>query len=335
MSNSTKEHQEIIIQNTEIDFTRDQPMEITPYDYQIPVIEKLLEFIDKKAHVPKTTCYVVMPGGSGKTVIFSELIKRLNQRAIILSPTLTISDQNFKTTQIMNPGAKISMFNSFSRDLNGEILFTTYHSMLGLIKRGNLPRDFARVIIFDEGHRALSTERSKIMNHFDAIGIALTATDKYSEEKNVERIFKNELYRMSLKEGIELGILLPLRGFVVETKIDLRSVKLMNRNHLNEQVAEKHLNIIARNNIARDYYLENFKGIPTVMFCVTVKHAVEMAKHLLKSGVRAAAVHAQTDKNERQEILRKFNSGELDVLCSRDVLTEGLNSIYVRLIHGY
>ena len=136
MSNSTKEHQEIIIQNTEIDFTRDQPMEITPYDYQIPVIEKLLEFIDKNAHVPKTTCYVVMPGGSGKTVIFSELIKRLNQRAIILSPTLTISDQNFKTTQIMNPGAKISMFNSFSRDLNGEILFTTYHSMLGLIKRG-------------------------------------------------------------------------------------------------------------------------------------------------------------------------------------------------------
>src|SRR3989338_3418788 len=214
--------------------------EILPYGYQIPVIEKLMEFIEKNTLLPKATCYVVMPGGSGKTVIFSELIKRLNQRTIILSPTLTISDQNVETLCRMNPEVKISVWNSYSRDLNGEVLFTTYHSMVRLIKQGAIPRDFARIIIFDEGHRALSKKRSKIMDYFNAIGIALTATDKYSEEKNIERIFKNEIHRMSLKEGIELGILLPLRGFIVDTKIDLSSVKLNNRNSLDEKEAEKH-----------------------------------------------------------------------------------------------
>lgn len=300
--------------------------EIVLYDHQIPVIEKLMEFIEKSSLQLRVRAYVVMPGGSGKTVVFSELIRRLNQKAIILSPTLTISDQNVDTLRRMSPGVKISVYNGESKDLSGDVLYTTYHSIVRLIKADTLPCDFARVIIFDEGHRALSKERSKIMEHFDAIGIAFTATDKFSEQKSVEQIFKNELHRMSLQEAIEMGILTPLRGFVVETKIDVRSVKLMNRNSLDERVAEKHLNVIARNKIARDYYLENFKGIPAVMFCLSIKHAVDLAKYLSKSSIKAAAVHSGTNKAERREIMRKFNAGELDVLCSRDLLAEGWDS---------
>ncbi len=296
------------------------------YDEQIPVIEKLMEFVEANVHNPTATGFVVMPGGSGKTVVFSHFIKRLNGRAIVLSPTLTISDQNLATMRLINPGIKVTVYNGEAKDLSGDVIYITYHSFMRMIKRGDLPRDFARVIIYDEGHKALSEERSKIPDNLDALHIAFTATDKYSELKSVENIFKTEIYRMSLKEAILLGILLPLRGFVVDTNIDLRSIQLTNRNQLDENAAEKHLNILARNKIARDFYLENFKGIPAVAFCINVNHSIFLAEYFNQSGIPAAAVHSRTTKDERKEIYRKFNAGELDVLCSRDVLTEGWNS---------
>jgi RNA polymerase sigma factor (sigma-70 family) len=296
------------------------------YDNQIPVIEKLMEFVEANAHKPIATGFVVMPGGSGKTVVFSHFVERLNGRAIILSPTLTVLDQNVATMRLMNPEIKITVYNSEERDLSGDVVYMTYHSLVSLLKQEAIARDFAKVIIFDEGHKSLSEKRSQIPDKLDALCIAFTATDKYSEQRNVEKIFKTEIYRMSLKEAIELGILIPLRGFVIETNIDLRGVKLTSRNQLDEQVAERHLNVLARNKIARDFYLEKFKGVPAVAFCVSVSHAIFLAQYFNEAGIRSAAVHGGTTKDERNEIYKKFHAGELDILCSRDVLTEGWNS---------
>ena len=296
------------------------------YDYQLPVTEKLMDFVEQNSHRPSATGFVIMPGGSGKTIIFSDFIRRLNERAIILSPTLTVSDQNIQSMREMNPGLKISVYSGGEKDLSGDVLYTTYHSLLSLLKRGIIGRDFARVVIFDEGHRALSKERSQIPDYMNALCIAFTATDKFSEEKNVEKIFKNEIYRLSLKEAIETGILLPIRGFIVETDIDLTQIHLTSRNQLDEKVAEKYLNILSRNKIARDFYLEKFKGVPAVTFCVSVPHAIALTAYYREAGIRTEAVHALTTRDERREIFRKFNAGELDMLCSRDVLVEGWNS---------
>ncbi|MBP7540495.1 MAG: DEAD/DEAH box helicase family protein [Saprospiraceae bacterium] len=296
------------------------------YDYQLPVTEKLMDFVEKNSRRSNALGYVVMPGGSGKTIIFSDFVRRLNERAIILSPTLTISDQNIQSMREMNPDLKISVYTSEERDLSGDVIYTTYHSLLRLLKRGDIGRDFARVIIFDEGHRSLSKERSQIPSYMNALCIAFTATDKFSEEKSVEKIFENEIYRLSLREAIETGILLPIRGFIVKTNIDLTQIHLTSRNQLDEKIAEKHLNVLSRNKLARDFYLEKFKGVPAVTFCVSVEHAITLSAYYREAGIRAEAVHAQTTRDERKEIFRKFNAGELDMLCSRDVLIEGWNS---------
>ncbi len=299
---------------------------IIPFDYQETVIDKLMEFVELNQHKPNATGFVVMPGGSGKTIIFSDFTRRLNVRTFIVSPTLTISDQNMETMCVMNKDAKLTLYNGEEKDLTGDVIFTTYHSLVNLLKKGTLPRDFARVVIFDEVHMSLSFERSQICDKLDALCIGFTATDIYSIQKNVEKVFKNEIYRMMLKEAIEMGILLPLRGFVVETKVDLRDVNLTSRNQLDEAMADKHLNVLSRNKAARDFYLKNLKGVPAVAFCINIKHADSFTKYLNEAGIRAAAVHSGISPDKRRDILKSFERGELDILCTKDVLIQGWDS---------
>lgn len=296
------------------------------FDYQIPVVEKLMEFYENNANKPNASGFVVLPGGSGKTIIFSSFIKKLNLRSIIVSPTLTVLEQNFSKMQKISPDIKLSIYGGDEKDLSGNIIFTTYRSLVSLIKKGRITHDFTKVVIFDEGHRSLSDERSSVLKKLNAFCIAFTATDKFSEQKNVEKVFVNEIYRMNLKEAIESNILLPLRAFIVDTKINLKKIKLQNRNQLNEALAEKYLNILARNKVAKDYYLEKFKGVPSVFFCISVDHSIKMAEYLKSSGVKAEVIHSKIRGEERRKIIDDFNSGKLDALCSCDILTEGWDS---------
>lgn len=295
-------------------------------EYQTSVFDKLMEFVETNDRRLYERGFVVMPSGSGKTLIFTEFVKRLGERAIIVAPTLTILEQNVKAMKRQAPGLSVSAYCKGEKDLSGDVVFITYHSLVQLIKKNIIPRDFARVVIFDEVHRSLSLERSRIPDRLSALCIGFTATDKFSIQKNVERIFQNEIYRMHLEEAIEGGILLPLRGFIIETNIDLSGFRISRNNVLDEAAAEIALNIEARNKVARDYYLEHFQNIPATAFCVSIAHAQRLAEYFSNAGIRAAAVHCGTPHKIRQEIIRKFNQGELDVLCSRDLLIEGWDS---------
>jgi RNA polymerase sigma factor (sigma-70 family) len=297
--------------------------------YQENVFDVLVDFVQASLKKRFASGFIIMPPRSGKTLIFTELIRRLSLRTIIVSPTLMILQQNYKEMKSQNPSARISMYADSGKDLSGDIIFTTYHSLVYLAKRGVLSRDFAHIIIFDEVHRSLSLERSKLPEYFDAIFLGFTATDKFSEEKNVERIFKNELYRMPIQEAIEDGILLPLRGVIVNTSIDLREYQLSRQNALDEKVAERLLNIEARNKVAKEYYLENLNGVPAVAFCVSIEHTINLAAYFRLAGIRAEAIHSRVDSKNRHRIIEAFNASELDVLCSRDILIEGWDSARV------
>lgn len=294
--------------------------------YQVPVVDKLMEFVEANANKANARGFVVMPGGSGKTVIFTEFVRRLGEKTIVVAPTYIILEQNLKTMRSQNPEAKITVYHRLEKDLDGDIIITTYQSLVSLLRRNAIARDFARIIIFDEVHKSLSLKRSKIPEKLNAICIGFTATDKFSVQKNVERIFQNEIYRMHLWEAIEGGILLPLRGFIVETRVDLRNIRISCHNSLDEEVAERVLNIEARNKTARDFYLEKFKGIPAVAFCVSIAHAKELAKYFRESGVKAEAIHAGTEPKLRKAIINAFNNSQIGILCSRDILIEGWDS---------
>ncbi|MEP0266766.1 DEAD/DEAH box helicase family protein [Dokdonia sp.] len=167
--------------------------------YQHRFLEKFdLHFEDAHLHV-------VAPPGSGKTVLGLEMIRRVNQKTIVLAPTLTIRNQ-----------WEERMFECFvdeetcdiplSRNIKqpAHITFTTYQSLHAFFKNEmegdaeKLVAFFAKAniknIVLDEAHH-LKNEWWKPLFALKALPtcslIALTATPPYdSSQREIAKYFE-------------------------------------------------------------------------------------------------------------------------------------------------
>jgi superfamily II DNA or RNA helicase len=62
-----------------------------------------------------------------------------------------------------------------------------------------------------------------------------------------------------------------------------------------------------------------------LVFCSSVDHSIFVRDHFRSQGIRSEHIDGKTDKSERKEILKKFESGEIKVLTSVDLVTTGLD----------
>ena len=286
----------------------------------------LEESIGKLAIGERVSGAIVMPTGSGKTVLAAEIARTLGLRVVILAPTVKIAFQHYEELKQRMPDTSCSLYYGEEKNLDGQIIVTTYQSAVSLFKSEKYPKDIS-LVFYDEAHHSISPQRLKLHDELGPISIGLTATPAFNSAKHIWSAFGSVIYELDLREAIELGILAPLRGFVVETQVDLSKVKLkVGGEFVNETEAEKHLNILARNQAARDFYLDGFSGMPAVAFCITQRHAEEFAEYLRNSNVKAAFVHGRMPLKERESVLSKFEDGLLDVVTTRDILLEGWDS---------
>jgi len=64
---------------------------------------------------------------------------------------------------------------------------------------------------------------------------------------------------------------------------------------------------------------------PTLAYCSSVDQAKKWAKEFAEDGTGAAVVHGQTDPQARRRILESFVAGDIKVIWSVGVLTEGID----------
>jgi superfamily II DNA or RNA helicase len=67
-------------------------------------------------------------------------------------------------------------------------------------------------------------------------------------------------------------------------------------------------------------------GRRTLAFCVSVRHAEDLARTFNEAGIPAATVTGETPREERQEIYRRLEAKELQLISSVNVLSIGFDS---------
>lgn len=294
---------------------------------QMTVFENLYNFLAQGGE----SGYVTLPTGTGKTVLFTEVIKATNTRSLIIVPSIKLVHQTAERINQFAPNLKVGKVFSSEKDYGQDITITTNLSLVNSVNKGNIKPENYSLVIIDEAHKNLTDQKKDTINKFkNAIKLGFTATPEYSEIKKVSNLLPKEIHQMTIPEAIQYGLLCGVKVIVAKTKfnIDFDQIKITHvggEKEYSRSDLEKAINIQARNKAAVNLYKEMFKGEQSIAYCVSIKHAQDLAREFSHVNISASAISSETPKKDQEKIFEDYHDGKINILCNADLLIEGFD----------
>jgi superfamily II DNA or RNA helicase len=296
---------------------------ITLRDYQAECVEAVEEASARGVR----TQLVVVPTGGGKTIIFSEIVRRGAD-----SPTLILAHRDELLKQagdkLISVAPELAMSIGYvkagTNDVGAPVVIASVQTLSRQSRLDQLPKHFGRVIV-DEGHHGTADSYQRVIDHVDSdLVLYVTATPKRADGKSLEDIAEEMVFGRSLMWMVERGYLVPPRGKRIEVDVDLGDVKQSRGDFQSEALASALEDADTPVEVLSAYE-EHAEGRKTIVFAPTVAMAHHMSAVFCGAGHLAEAVDGKTPGDERAAILRRFHAGETQILCNVGVLTEGFD----------
>lgn len=286
-------------------------------DYQAETIYKIRVSLSTGHSRP---C-VQAPTGAGKTVIAAAIIRMAREkgkRVAFVVPMLSLIDQTVERF-VQNGITEIGVMqaNHEMTDPNQPVQVCSIQTLM----RRQLPD--VDLVIIDEAHvqykfltQWLSWEHWK---HVPFIG--LTATPW---AKAMGKIWDDLIIATTTKELIDKGVLSPFKVFA-PAHPDLTGVRTKAGDYHEADLAEA----LDKGSLVADIvstWLIRGESRPTVCFGVNRVHAKHIQTQFEEAGVSSAYMDAFTPNDERNQIVKAFGRGEIQVICNVGVLTTGFDA---------
>lgn len=301
--------------------------------YQQEASEKALSFFQTKK---KGNAIMVLPTGSGKSLIIADIAHKLNEPIIIFQPSKEILEQNFAKLQSYG----VLDCSIYSASFNSKEISRITFAMIGSVK--SKPEFFShfKYIIIDECHLVNSKNDESMYNSFlkklycKVIGLTATpyrlSTDGFGGSilkfltRTRPRIFSEMIYHVQIKELADQGFLAKMEYYQINIvnpeKLQINSTGA----DYTDKSVQNHYKDIGFNDELKKIVLRLIKAERKNILVFT--RFVDEAKELSESlGNIADWVSGESSKKERESVLNRFKSGEIMVVCNVGVLTTGFD----------
>ncbi|HEY7308065.1 MAG TPA: DEAD/DEAH box helicase family protein [Gemmataceae bacterium] len=269
----------------------------------------------------KTIALLPHAQGAGKTVTAIMDARRLGGRTLFIVHTRDLVTQAYEKFRELWPEASVGRY-------FGGVSEPDKHNVVGSIQSvsehlEDFPPDTFDYLIIDEAHHAAAPSYKRVLGYFrPKFILGLTATPDRADGQSILELFQDCAHRLSLREAVEQGELVPVRCVRVLTNVDLSKVRY-NQVQYNRRDIEESVLVPARDRLIVDTYLQHVLGRKAVVFAVNVRHGESLAELFRISGVPAQSVSGRMPRKERERHLGEFKEGQLRVLCACDLLNEG------------
>ncbi len=298
-----------------------------------------LEALDALDHARETRGWnkgvVVMPTGTGKTILSALDAKRHGGRVLFLVHRLDILTQSIDAYKAVWGNLKEGLLTGDERyeEMSCDVLFASKDTLRQPDQLSRFPSDWFDYIVVDEVHHGQSPSYSAVLRHFHPrFMLGMTATPDRTDRKDIFELFEyNKVYEIPLSDAIERGFLVPYTYYGLTDDVDYTRIRHQNHRYRVDDL-ERHLIIPERNAAILAAYLDPQKGAAdkAIGFCVSINHAERMAEYFQSNGVHAAAVHSGTPN--RQEVIDQFRGDELQVVFTVDLFNEGIDFPNIRVL---
>ena len=151
----------------------------------------------------------------------------------------------------------------------------------------------------------------------------MTATPCRRDGRGLGGTFNALVECPQIEQLIEMGFLVRTRVWAPTTP-DLRGVHTNQGDYVLHELADR----VDRPELVGDivtHWHRLGERRKTVVFATSVAHSIHLKDEFVKSGVRAEHIDGKTPKEERDEILRRLSTGDLELVTNCMVLTEGVD----------
>lgn len=191
-------------------------------------------------------------------------------------------------------------------------------------------------LVIDEAHHAPAASYRRVIRSLTAANpdlriLGVTATPERSDEIKMSAVFDSVAYRIDLFRAIYLlRCLCKYERVGVALPVDASSV--MNRSSRKDDFTQSELaelgEILSQSDalhIVVDTWEQEAGDRRSIFYTATVDHARALCEIFQERGHAAAWVSGETPKDERESIVKRFRSGDLQVLTNCSVFSEGVD----------
>lgn len=284
------------------------------YPYQLQGVSKIREAFGRVKRV-----LYVLPTSGGKTVIMSHIALKTiqrNRRVLIIVHRVELLRQTGQKLAAMGiPHGYISTEHAQDDQWPVQV------AMVATLRNRNT-EPFGLIIVDECHHTPSATYQEVIARHPDAYLLGVTATPCRLDGKGLADCFDEMVQGPQIYELIEFGSLTPPVTYAPAVALDLKSVRSVAGDYVRSALEEA----VGKPSVTGSAVAEYTKlapGRPCVVFCISVKHAEQVAEEFRFQGYRAVSVDGNTDKAERDRMIQGLADGSVQVLCSCDIISEG------------
>lgn len=290
--------------------------------YQIAAVEA----VQREWEQGNRKTLLVLPTGTGKTICFSEIAKRVvdhDDNVLILAHREELLSQAAdKLKKMTGLDAALEKADSHAAGSMFPVVVGSVQTMMREKRLAEWSNDSFGAVIVDEAHHALSESYKKVLGYFDKANIlGVTATPDRGDMRNLGSFFDSLAYEYPLTKAIKDQYLCKIMAQTIPLNIDLSSVKLQNGDYAAGDLGN-----------ALDPYLEQIADImaqkyadrKTICFLPLVETSKKFRDLLIERGVNAFEVNGNS--SDRKEVLEMFDTVKSGVLCNSMLLTEGYDN---------
>lgn len=254
---------------------------------------------------------VVAPCGAGKTAIAAAMMQATMQ-AHPEGECLMLVHRRELLNQHMDTMAGYGVDTSRIRI---ESVFTEARRL------GTRPKPL--LLVLDEAHLSKAASWERVVEYYDTWTVGFTATPLRLDGRPLNPPFTALVQGITHKD-LEAQHRLAPYDYYAPCELDISGVTKRAGDFAEEQLEDLVCTRTVYGNVLQSY--QKFAaGRRTIAFCVSVRHSKDVAELFNSAGIPAASLDGSMSKSARSDIMRKFRSGEIQVLSSCNIISEGIS----------
>ncbi|MGM9821305.1 MAG: DEAD/DEAH box helicase [Muribaculaceae bacterium] len=279
-----------------------------------------------------------MPTGTGKTYLFTSIVKDLVNSYKAAREEINILIVAHRTElidQISETLSKFDIPHGFIQGLREQHLWRRVQvgSIMSLLTEKNYlntQRQKFDYIIVDEAHHSLAETYVSLFSLFpNAKKLGVTATPWRLNHESFLKLYQILIPSRQISWFIQNKVLSDFEYVSIKPTSEIqrlvdKSEVAQTGDFVNAELDNTFNNQRIRSKLYKSY--ENFaKGRKGIIYAINRLHASKIAELYSSHGVTAVTIDCETPKEERKEMIDRFKKGEIMVLVNVDIFTEGFD----------